>query len=106
MIYAVKARYREARAGEFYLRLTDGTIFNQKPDGKELVASMGRARITEPGVIQWTEKCFCDPPLKHERETVYDRFFIDMETVPVEEYKEFEGEPFMDFLAEKAGDRD
>jgi hypothetical protein len=102
MIYKVRARYIEERIEEFYGKLTDGTILAQKPDGKEIAASMQRAKITKPGLIQWTEKCFCTPPLKHERETVYDRFLADMETVLVDEYKEFEGEPFMDFLKKKA----
>jgi hypothetical protein len=104
MIYSVKARYREERLKEFYRKLTDGTILNQKPDGKEIVASMRRARVTSPGVIQWTEKCFCAPPLKHERETVYDHYLTDIETVPVDEYADFEGEPFMDFLIKRAED--
>jgi hypothetical protein len=103
MIYKVKAQYIEERIEEFYQKLTDGTISNQKPDGMEIVASMRRAKITKPGVIQWTEKCFCDPPLKHERETVYDRFLADMEIVPVNDYCDYEGESFMDFMAKKAG---
>jgi hypothetical protein len=104
MIYKVKARYSEERIEGFYRKLTDGSVLNQKPDGKEIVDSMRRAKITQPGIIQWSEKCFCTPPLKHERETVYDRFLSDIETVPVDEYKEFEGEPFMDFMAKKVGD--
>jgi hypothetical protein len=33
MIYSVKARFIEEKMGEFYRKLTDGTIQNQKPDG-------------------------------------------------------------------------
>jgi hypothetical protein len=83
---------------EFYLKLIDGTIENQKPDGQEIVHSMKRAKIIEPNVIQWSEMCFCSPPLKHERETVYDRFFTNIETKVIDKYVEFEGEFFMDFL--------
>ncbi len=51
--------------GEFYQKLTDGTIQNQKPDGQEIVNSMKRAKITAPKIIQWAEMCFCPTPLKH-----------------------------------------
>ena len=84
---------------EFYQKLTDGTIQNQKPDGQEIINSMKRARITEPKVIQWSEMCFCSPPLKHERETVYNQFLENMETNVIDEYVEYEGELFMDILA-------
>ena len=33
-IYSVKARYIEEKMGEFYQKLTDGSIQNQKPDGQ------------------------------------------------------------------------
>ncbi len=99
MIYIVKARYIEDHLKEFYGRLTDGTILNQKPDGKEIVDAMNRAKITSPGVIEWSEKCFCPTPLKHERETVYDHFLTDIETVVTEKYADFDGEPFMNLLS-------
>ena len=106
MIYAVKASYIEKTLPEFFLKLTDGTILNQKPDGHEILNSMIRARITEPNTIQWCEKCFCTSPLKHERETVYDHFLTDIETKIVNDYVEFEGEPFIDFAAKKLGRKD
>jgi hypothetical protein len=83
---------------EFYRKLTDGTILRQEPDGKEIVDSMKRAVITGPGTIQWTETCYCSPPLKHERQTVYDRYLFDLETVRVESYKEYAGKSFMEYL--------
>ena len=101
MIYSVKARYIEKKMGEFYQKLTDGTIENQKPDGQEIINSMKRAKITEANVIQWSETCFCPTPLKHERETVYDHFLTDLETVEIDDYVEYEGESFMDFLAKQ-----
>ena len=63
---------------------------------------MKRARITEPNVIQWSEMCFCSPPLKHERETVYDYFLKDIETSVIDEYVEYEGKLFMDFLTKQS----
>ncbi len=101
VIYSVKARYIEEKMGEFYQKLADGTIQNQKPDGPEIVNSMKRAKITEPNTIRWSEMCFCPTPLKHERETVYDHFLTDMETEVIDDYIEYEGEFFIDFLAKQ-----
>ncbi len=98
MIYSVKARFIEEKMGEFYRKLTDGTIQNQKPDGQEIVNSMKRAKITEPNTIQWSEMCFCPTPLKHERETIYNHFLTDMETEIIDDYAEFDGELFFEFL--------
>ena len=103
MIYSVRARIIKDKMDDFYRKLTDGTIWNQKPDGKEIVNSMQRAKMIEPNVIQWSEICFCPSPLKHERETVYDNFFTDFETQVIEEYIEYEGDSFMDFLASNNG---
>ena len=97
-IYSVKARYIEGKMKEFYQKLTDGTIENQKPDGQEIINSIKRAKIIQPNVIQWSEMCFCSPPLKHERKTVYDQFLDDIETKVIEKYVEYDGELFMDFL--------
>ena len=101
-IYSVKARYIEGKMKEFYQKLTDGTIENQKPDGQEIINSMKRARITKPNVIQWSEMCFCSPPLKHERETAYNQFLENIETKVIDEYVDYEGELFIDFLAKQS----
>ncbi len=101
MIYSVKARYIEKKMGEFYQKLTDGTIQNQKPDWEEIVTAMKRAKITESNIIQWSEMCFCPTPLKHERETVYDHFLTDMDTEIIAGYVKYEVEFFMDFLAKQ-----
>ncbi len=99
MHYAVTARLIPDTAAEFHRLLTDGTVESQKPDGKEIVSSMKRAKIDEMGVVRWSEVCYCPTPLKHERATVYDRFFVDIETEEIEDYVEFEGGDFMDFLS-------
>ena len=98
MHYKVQARLIPDAAADFLRKLTDGTIENQKPDGKEIVASMQRAVIDDEGVVRWCEVCYCSTPLQHERETVYDQHFTDIETEEVEDYVEFEGEPLMKFL--------
>ena len=84
MIYKVKARVIEETIGEFYRKLADGTISEQRPDGEEIVASMKRAVLTGPGVAEWYEMCFCPTPLDHERRTQYDLYFTDMTTEPAE----------------------
>jgi hypothetical protein len=98
MHYTVIARLIPETAADFLHKLTDGTIENQKPDGKEIVASMKRAVIDEVGVVRWSEVCYCDTPLQHERATVYDQHFTNIETAQVDGYVEFEGEPLMKFL--------
>ena len=98
MIYSIKARFFEEKMKEFFQILNDGTIEKQKPDGAEILSSMKRARITGPKVIEWSEMCFCTPPLKHERQTVYDKFFSNMEIKIIDDYTEFEGESFFDYL--------
>ncbi len=100
MYYVVTARFKPFTAAEFYEKLTDGTIQSQKPDGKEIVASMRRAKITEQGIVRWSEVCYCPTPLKHERETVYEYFFEDIQTEEVEDYVEFEGKDFLEYLAD------
>ena len=94
----IRARYIEEEAGEFLEKLSDGTIANQKPDGNEILSSMKAANITEKGVIQWYETCYCDTPLQHERETVYDFYLFDLTTEPVEDYGEVKGTSFWNYL--------
>ena len=98
MIYTIKAKFHQEKMKEFFVKLTDGTIEEQKPDGHEIISSMRRAKITQPGEIQWSEMCFCSPPLKHERQTVYDDYLSEMEIKTVDDYVEFEGESFFDYL--------
>lgn len=98
MIYSVTAKFDESKMPEFYQKLINGTIQNQKPDGREIISSMKRAKVLSNNEIIWSEKCYCNPPLKHERETVYDKYFFDIQTNPIKEYKGFDGESFMEYL--------
>ena len=59
---------------------------------------MKRAKIIGHGIISWSEMCFCSPPLKHERETVYNNYLTDIETEIIDEYVEYSGKPFFEFL--------
>lgn len=101
MLYRIRAKIIEEKGAEFLKRLTDGSIEQQKPDGQEIVASMKRAKMTAPGVIEWSETCYCPTPLAHERETVYDHFLSEIQTEEISSEAEIEGESFWDYLAQK-----
>lgn len=98
MIYKVQARYIEDKTGEFFQKLTDESIAKQEPDGAEIVASMKKAKIVGEGIIEWYETCYCDTPLKHERETVYDLYLNDITTELVDAKGETKGESFWNYL--------
>ncbi len=102
MIYKAKARIIEDKISEFYLRLTDGTIGKQRPDGDEIVASMKRAVLTEAGLAEWYEMCLCPTPLRHERATQYDFYFTDLTTEEAHDYGEVEGESLWSYMASRA----
>jgi hypothetical protein len=104
MIYQIKAKFNYDKAQEFYQKLTDGTILKQHPDGPEMVNSMNRASIDDNGDINWTELCYCPTPLKHERATVYDRYFTNIQTEHIKNHKEFEGKSFMEKLSKFSSD--
>ena len=105
MRYRVQARIVESRIESFFEKLTDGSIASQEPDGGEIVASMRRARLVEPTIIEWCETCYCPTPLAHERETVYDHFLTDLETTLIEEDPPIEGDLFWDPMKQRIGDR-
>ena len=102
MVYKVTARLKEASAQEFQQKLLDGTIASQKPDGQEIVDSMNRAVVTGTGEILWSETCYCSTPLAHERETVLDHHFEEISTEAIDSYEDYQGRPFMEYLAELA----
>lgn len=102
MHYIVSARFKPETAAKFLQKLSDGTIEKQKPDGKEIINSMKRAKIDDEGVVRWSEVCYCPTPLEHERATVYDRHFEAIQTEPVDGYVEFNGESFMEHLGRLA----
>lgn len=102
MIYHVKARLRGETAAALLAKLTDGSIEKQRPDGAEIVASMKRAVVNSDGEIEWSEMCFCNPPLAHERATVLDTYFSDITTRPIEAHESFSGRSFIDHLGSLA----
>lgn len=102
MKYKVKANLMPGKAAAFYEVLTNGTIQNQKPDGAAIVLAMKDAKITLTNAIEWYETCYCTSPLKHERETVYDKYLDNISTELVEQYGKIEGESFWDYLQSTA----
>ena len=100
MFYRVTARLKTETAAEYLWKLTDGTIQSQPPDGREIVDAMNRAVLTEEGNVSWSEVCYCRTPLAHERATVFDKHFEDLETEVVGGYQDYEGRSFMEYLAE------
>jgi hypothetical protein len=98
MLYRIRAKFIKEKTAEFLIKLTDGSIEKQKPDGQEIVASMQRAKITAPGVIEWSETCYCPTPLAHERETVYDHFLSEIQTEEISSEADIKGDSFWDYL--------
>ncbi|MBT2969181.1 MAG: hypothetical protein KME56_01615 [Candidatus Thiodiazotropha sp. (ex Ctena orbiculata)] len=98
MEYRVRAKFILNKLPAFHEVLVDGTVAKQKPDGAEIVSSMKQARITGPNTIEWFETCYCPTPLKHERETVYDNYLVNIETELVEERVEIGGDSFWSFM--------
>ena len=84
----------------FWNLLNDETIDRQEPDGREILASMRRA-VMNGGRVEWHETCYCSPPLRHERATVYDQFFSDMEIEPSVSTKPPDGESFWHYLEDR-----
>ncbi len=98
MIYRVTARFRPDTAADLRRKLDDGSLAAQQPDGQEIVNSLHRTVVTRSGEVRWSEKCFCPSPLAHERATVLDRYFEGVTTERIEDYEQYDGEPFMEYL--------
>src|SRR6266704_754014 len=97
MLYRVRARPIAPEMGRLWALLNDGTVEAQEPDGREIVASMRRA-VMNGGKVEWHQTCYCSPPLRHERVTIYDRFFSDMEIEPIVAPVPLEGESFWQYI--------
>lgn len=98
MIYKVRANFKTETAADYFNRLYDGTIQNQRPDGQEIVNAMKRAIVTADKTVEWSEKCYCSTPLAHERATVLDNYFDILSTEEIDAYQTYDGQPFLDYL--------
>jgi hypothetical protein len=101
LLYRIQAKPIEEALPELYKLLVDGTIANQEPDGEEIVASMRRAKFKN-GLVEWNETCYCNPPLRHERATIYDRFFTDMRIQPADAAKDSAERSFWSYLSSQS----
>ena len=102
MLYKVKAKIDKLKMKSFYTALNDGSIADQEPDGAKMVNAMQKAYMTEKDTLEWYETCHCETPLKHERETVYDKYLHDIETTLVYEIKDdIKGTSFWSCLEDK-----
>jgi len=99
-LYLISARPIIAEMARFWNLLNDGTIETQEPDGREILSSMRRA-VMSAGRVEWHETCYCSPPLRHERATVYDQFFEDMEIGPMVSTAPPEGGSFWHYLEDQ-----
>jgi hypothetical protein len=97
MLYLVRAQPKVTEMTRFWGLLNNGTIEAQQPDGSEIVASMRRA-VINGDKVEWQETCYCNPPLRHERTTVYDQFFTNMETLPLVDSPSHKGGSFWHYL--------
>lgn len=103
MLYKIIAKIKKERMTEFWNALNDGRIESQKPDGPYMVKAMKDAVMTDDKTIVWYEACYCDTPLKHERETVYDHYLYDFSTeVKYEVENNIAGKSFWEYLAQKS----
>ena len=98
MIYQVRARLRPGAEAALLAKLTDGSVAGQRPDGAEIVAAMERAVLTGDGQVEWSETCYCSPPLAHERETVLDHHFDGISAREIGACEQYQGTPLMDHL--------
>src|SRR5438132_13097673 len=98
MLYLVKARPIVPQMAGFWTLLNNGTIEAQEPDGGEIVASMRRA-VMNGDKVEGDDTCFCTPPLRHERATLYDQFFTDLKTAPFVAPPDVKGEGFWHYAA-------
>jgi len=103
LLYTVNAKPKNAQLPKFWALLNDGTIRDQEPDGREIIASMKRAVLAND-LVQWSETCYCNPPFTHERATVYDEFFSDFEIQPQTGSTSPKGEKFWQYLQQNFGE--
>jgi len=99
MLYKIKALIKKENMEAFFRALNDGSIESQKPDGTYMVKAMKEAKMLDAQSISWYEGCYCETPLKHERETVYDKYLEAFETEMVYEVKDdITGASFWQYL--------
>ena len=74
MRYLVKAALKSGRECALVRAIDERVLGRDSIAGDEYLHNMEQARVTENGVVQWVETCFCDPPLAEERPYWEDYF--------------------------------
>src|SRR5687767_8435269 len=74
MRYLVKARVKPDRQTDLLKAIATGELGRGSIAGDEYQHNMEQARVTEDGVAQWVETCFCAVPLDEER-PYWEKFF-------------------------------
>jgi hypothetical protein len=72
---------------ELRQRLDGGEIGVMGPFGRALQYSLENARIQQNGLAIWEEEDYCVPPLAQERSAIFDTYFKELNTEPVERTK-------------------
>jgi len=101
MLYRVKGKIDKMKMRSFFTVLTDGTVADQEPDGAEIINAMQKAVMTSADTLEWYETCHCDTALKHERETVYDKYLQITEIEEADEEKKIKGNSFWRCLEDR-----
>jgi hypothetical protein len=83
--YLVEGKLQEQREGELRDKVRAQSFISLKPFGKALSFGLENARIDERGVWLWEEEDYCSPPLRQEREAVFDLYFRKLKTEKVAE---------------------
>jgi hypothetical protein len=83
--YLVEGKINPKTEDDLKHRIETQTFLSLKPFGKALSFGLENARIGRPGIWIWEEEDYCTPPLKQEREAVFDRYFQAIKTDKVAE---------------------
>ena len=83
--YLVEGKVQEEREGELRDKVMAQSFLSLKPFGKALSFGLENARIDERGAWLWEEEDYCSPPLKQERQAVFDLYFRRLKTEKVAE---------------------
>ena len=86
--YLVEGKVNPKTEEDLKHKIEKQTFSSLKPFGKALSFGLENARTGRSGVWLWEEEDYCNPPLKQEREAVFDRYF---EAVKTEKVAEGEG---------------
>jgi hypothetical protein len=74
MRYLVKACVKPGRETALLRAVADGSLGRGSVAGDEYLHNMQTARVSEDGVTQWVEVCFCATPLEEER-PYWEKYF-------------------------------